>query len=290
MSVAPPRPKDLPLNALRAFEAAARLGGFAAAGLELGVTPGAISSHIKTLEAELGADLFARTARGVELTGLGRRVLPGFSDAFDALGDAVRDLRDNAAPDTVHIATLPSVAQLWLSPRLPELRARMPGLSVSVTAVEAPPNLKRTAYDLCLFFDETGGRLVEEDWIFPVCAPGFAQALTEPSDISRVPCITDTTWPGDWAAWSRAVGQPLAPHGPVYSLYALALAEAVNGAGVMMGHLPLVRDHLERGALVAPFEARVRSPRALRVRGLSGRLSGRGAAARVADWLAGTGA
>ncbi|NNJ74593.1 MAG: LysR family transcriptional regulator, partial [Anderseniella sp.] len=109
MTIAPPRPKDLPLTALRAFEAAARLGGFAAASQELGVTPGAITAHVKSLEASLGAKLFERTARGVQLTALGDAVLPGFTAAFDQLGLAVQTLRNKAAPSAVHIAALPSL-------------------------------------------------------------------------------------------------------------------------------------------------------------------------------------
>ena len=282
MAVAPPRPKDLPLSALRAFEAAARLGGFAAAGQELGVSPGAVSAHIKALEEAVGAPLFERTARGVELTGLGQRVRGDFTDAFDALGNAVRALRTEAGSNIVHIATLPAIAQLWLSPRLPELRALAPEISVSITAMEAAPNLKRTPYDLCLFFDADRGHVVEEDWIFPVCAPDLAPQLQQPADLSRTSCITDTTWAGDWALWAAEAvpGAEIAPHGPVYSLYALALEEAANGAGVMMGHLPLVRDALAQGTLVAPFGARVRSTRALRLWGTR-----RGAGARVADWL-----
>ena len=143
MAVSPPRPKDLPLTALRAFEAAARLGGFSAAAPQLGVTPGAITAHVKTLETALGAALFDRTTRGVRLTALGRRVLPEFVAAFDALGAAVQTLRREAAPRTVHIATLPSIAQLWLSPRLPALRAAAPEIAISITAMETPPNLKR---------------------------------------------------------------------------------------------------------------------------------------------------
>ena len=65
MAVAPPKPKIPPLTALRAFEAAARLGGFAAAGMELGVSPGAITAHVKALESDLGAALFERHAAGV---------------------------------------------------------------------------------------------------------------------------------------------------------------------------------------------------------------------------------
>src|ERR1700761_1601784 len=107
MAVAPPRPRNLPLNALRAFEAAARLQSFVLAAAELGVTPGAVAAHIKALEAEIGAALFARQTKGVALTALGRRVLPEFVGAFDALATAAQRLRTEAAPQRVHIAALP---------------------------------------------------------------------------------------------------------------------------------------------------------------------------------------
>src|SRR5689334_22178144 len=146
MPVAPPRPKSLPLNALRAFEASARLGSFVLAAQELGVTSGAVAAHVKALEAELGAPLFERKARAVILTTLARRVLPDFVAAFDALSDATQTLRSEAAPQRVHIAALPAIAQLWLSPRLPALRTAAPDIAVSITAMEAPPNLKRVPF------------------------------------------------------------------------------------------------------------------------------------------------
>ena len=137
MPVAPPRPKDLPLSALRTFEAAARLGGFAAAAQELGVTSGAVTAQIKGLEARLGAALFERGPRGVVLTALGIRALPALMAAFDALALAAQHLRAEAAPRVVHIATLPAIAQLWLSPRLPALRAAHPDIMLSITAMLA---------------------------------------------------------------------------------------------------------------------------------------------------------
>lgn len=93
MAISPPRPKGPPLNALRAFEAAARLGGFAAAADELCVTSGAIAQHIKSLESWAGADLFERRSQGVRLTALGSAVAAQFSAAFDGLGEAVHSLR-----------------------------------------------------------------------------------------------------------------------------------------------------------------------------------------------------
>ncbi len=266
MPVSPPRPKDLALNALRAFEAAARLGGFAAAAVELGVTPGAVTAHVKALEGRLGADLFQRSAKGVELTVLGARVLPGFTEAFDALGLAQHHLRAEAAPRAVHIATLPAIAQLWLSPRLPALRAAMPEVAISITAMEAPPNLKRAPYDLSLFPGDQG-QVMAEDWLFPVCAPALAGRLTRPENLTALPCLIDLAWADDWQLWAAQAmpGQPFAPRGPVFSLYALAVEEAANGAGVLMAHGALVAGHLARGTLVAPLSQRVKLPLALRL-------------------------
>lgn len=284
MAVSPPRLPDLPLNALRAFEAAARLGGFAAAAAELGVTPGAVTAHVKQLEAVLGAALFVRAPRGVELTPLGARVLPELSAAFDALSEVGRRLRAEARPRQVHIATLPAIAQLWLSPRLPALRAAYPAISISITAMEAPPNLKRAGFDLCLFPALDQGEVIAEDWIFPVCAPGVAAQLRRVEDLARVPCLTDASWRGDWGLWLAGQGAQVVPAGPVFSLYALALEEAVNGGGVLMGHSVLVARHLADGRLVRPFAHEVRLPAALRLWSARA-LRGADAAVRVAEGL-----
>lgn len=287
MPVAPPPPKGLPLNALRAFEAAARLGGFAAAGQELGVSAGAVTAHVKALEDSLGAELFERHAKGVRLTVLGQRALPAFTGAFDALGQAVQGLRSEAAPRTVHVATLPAIAQLWLSPRLPMLRRNAPEITVSITAMETPPDLKRAPFDLSLFFRPEGeGRALAPDVIFPVCAPAMAERLTRPDDLFDVPCLTDSAWARDWADWAAVAmqGRAFAPKGPVFSLYALAVEEAVNGAGVLMGHEVLIRRHLEDGRLIAPFATRVTLNRALALWTARNPRPGT-AVARVVEWL-----
>ena len=112
MPVSPPRPKGPPLNALRAFEAAIRLGGFAQAADELCVTPGAISQHIKALEDWAEAPLFERRSQGVVPTEFGLSLAEPFATAFDSIGQAVRHLRSGAQQETIHIAALPSVAQL----------------------------------------------------------------------------------------------------------------------------------------------------------------------------------
>ncbi len=269
MPVKPPRPKGPPLNAMRAFEAAARLGGFALAADELCVTPGAISQHIKVLEDWAGTPLFERRSQGVRLTEAGERLAPDFVAAFDHIGHATRALRNVAPEPVIRIAALPSLAQLWLSPRLPNLREAFPDIRFSVTALESPPNLKREMFDWSLFFDTpTGAKneiVLEQDIIFPVCSPEIAAQLGSPQQLDDFPLIVDEAWTNDWALWAKSAGwHPSAPPaGARFSLYALALEEALNGAGVMIGHAALVRRVMEQGDLVAPFETRVSTGRSL---------------------------
>ena len=264
-------PTTPPLNALRAFEAAARLGGFAAAADELCVTPGAVSQHIKSLEAWAGAPLFERRSQGVALTPLGQHVVNDFRTAFDRLGDAVHALRATAAPKTVHIATLPSIAQLWLLPRLPRVRQSVPDAVISVTTLQHRPNFRRQPFDLSLFYEDgpapdNAVRICEEV-LFPVCVPAVAARLKDPADLASENFLHDATWAGDWDQWLAASAPNLSldTSGSVFSLFSLALEEAKNGAGVLIAHEPLVDAQLSSGELVAPFPFKLRSARHLTV-------------------------
>lgn len=284
VSVNPPRP-PLPLTALRAFEAAARLGGFAAAAAELGVTPGAVAAQIKTLEDRLGAPLFERDARGVQLAAFAQPLCAPLSVAFDQLHQSWHALDRSARPGMVRIATLPALAQLWLSPRLPDLRAAAPDITISITALESPPEAKRDPHDLCLFYREQGHPgAMEQDEIFPVCAPSLAARVTSADDLGRVPCLSDGTWAKDWRYWCDLAGTGVTPRGPVFSLYALAVEEAVNGAGVLIGHRALVARHLAQGRLVVPFGPRLGLPQVLAM-WAPRPLAPTSAAARVLRWL-----
>ncbi len=269
--VAPPRPKGPPLNALRAFEAAARLGGFAAAANELSVTPGAVAQHIKSLEVWLGADLFERKSQGVQISKLGRSVLDDFCDAFDRLGEATDKLRNLAPRTEIRIATLPSIAQLWLSPRMPIIRQAVPDTLVSIIATETAPNLLREPIDLNLFFDDGGEQpnslVIAPDFIYPVCAPAYAVGIKTVDDLANKLFLHDSSWSEDWSVWLQAqeIAHEIDTRGPSYSLYSLALEEAVNGGGILMGHDVLVRDHIEKAQLVALFERSVPLDRRLTV-------------------------
>lgn len=276
MSIDPPRPRGPSLNALRAFEAAARLGGFSKAADELSVSPGAIAQHVKTLEDWAGAPLFTRHAQGLSLTDIGAEAHSPLIAAFDQMGEAVQSLRALASPGEIHIAALPAIAQLWLSPRLPALRTALPDVTLSVTALETPPNLTREPFDLAIFHGNSGGDIIVDDLIFPVCTPDLAAQLTKPADLAALPCLRDSTWSGDWGVWMSQAMPDNKPRlrGPRFSLYALAVQEALNGAGVLMAHGALVQDHLTSGALVAPFEHRINTGNALRLMRRSGPTSG----------------
>ncbi len=260
MSLAPPRPMGPPLNALRAFEAAARHQSFVLAATELSVTAGAVAQQVKHLEAWAGCPLFDRKAQGVQLTARGRTLLPQLSRAFDELGLAVQTLRRAGAPQDVRIAALPSVALLWLSPRLGQLRERFPSLTFSVTALETPPNLVRDPFDLAIFFGRTGRdgtqtTVLAPSEMFPVCAPSIAKRLHAPADLARETLLHDSTWATDWPDWLTAasVADVNGESGPAFSLYSLVLDAARQGAGVMMGHAPLVASALLSRQLVRPF-------------------------------------
>ena len=253
MSVAPKRPKGPPLNAMRAFEAAARHISFVAAADELNVTPGAISQHIKTLEHWAGTPLFLRNAQGVKLTDAGAALVPEFTTAFDRLADATRSVRNLQPHAEFHIAALPSVAQLWLPKRLSKVRAKLPHINISVTALENPPSLERDLFDLSIFFGSTEASPNQiplcRDEIIPVCAPALKDRTTAFEGVSL---LHDQTWADDWPIWSRAAIEtlPSPTSGPHFSLYSLAVEEAKAGAGILMGHLCLIEDALANGDLV----------------------------------------
>ena len=259
MAVQPARPKGPPLNALRAFEAAGRLESFALAGEELSVTPGAISQHIKSVEGWVGTPLFKRQAQGVILTETGQNLLPHFTQAFDQLGEATRALRSTSLQTEIHIATMPSLAQLWLPKRLAKIRATFPEIKLSVTALETPPNLNRELFDLSIFLREPTGaateHIIAQDVIYPVCAPTIANSLTELRQLRDHPLLTDKTWASDWETWVTGCNLtlPRPKDGATYSLYSLALEEAKAGAGILIGHECLVETSLRDGTLARPF-------------------------------------
>lgn len=264
-----------PLNALRAFEAAARHGSFKAAAEELGVTPGAVSQQVKALEAWLGRRLFDRLHRGLEITDAGARLGLGLGQALDGIADAVAEASlapgRTAGSDTIAITVLPALAEKWLVPRLPAFRARHPDADIRISADERIVDLAAEPFDFAFRYRAGGhaddgiqSAVLFRDRMTPVCSAALAAGpppLEAPGDLARQMLLHDTHWRGDWARWLAAAGVQVDPdRGSVFNRYGLAVQAAADGLGVLVGHRALLAGDLAAGRLVEPFELAVPAP------------------------------
>jgi LysR family glycine cleavage system transcriptional activator len=254
-----------PLNAVRAFEAAARHGSFVKAAEELHVTAGAISQQVKALEAWLGRPLFRRLQRGVALNEAGTAYLEKVGGVLDDLAAASQEIAQRT--QILRITALPALAERWLMPRLGRFQALHPQVEIALTADDRPVDLARDPVDLWLCYGsgEHPGCQVESlfaESIFPVCAPALLDrgpALIEPRDLARHTLLHDAHWRDDWRRWLAAAGvtglDPI--RGPSFTLYAMVIQAALDGLGVALAHEALVADDLAAGRLVAPFALRL---------------------------------
>lgn len=247
------------LNGLRAFESAARLGSFAAAGEELAVTQAAVSRMVRLLEERLGYALFERHANRLALTSQGRTLLPGLTSAFDAIATLAAQIGSmtNARALTVGVGT--SFAMRWLIPRLGSFQARHPDIEVRVATGGAQHPIRDDwTCGIVLGDGQWAGYealpLFSAD-LFPVCTPAIARRLKAPADLRNETLLQVAQQADDWPSWLRAAGLKLRPEkrGPRFDNYALALQAAVDGLGVAIGLRPYVEDDIAAGRLVAPF-------------------------------------
>ncbi len=261
-----------PLNALRAFEAAARHLSFTKAAEELYVTQAAISHQVKALEAALGVQLFRRLNRRLMLTDTGQLYLPALTEAFDGIDAATGRLRADEAAGLLTVSVANSLAAKWLLPRLPRFRERHPDIDVEVSALDRLVDFSRDNVDMGIRFGlgrYPGLRvdLLMEDTVFPVCSPGLLAGpprLGEPADLKRHTLLHDDVGPGempDWHDWLAAakVAGVNAERGPRYSHSSLVLQAAIDGQGVALGRDSLVALDLEAGRLVRPFGPALRT-------------------------------
>jgi LysR family glycine cleavage system transcriptional activator/LysR family transcriptional regulator of beta-lactamase len=261
-----------PLNALKAFEAAARTGSFTAAAGELGVSQAAVSQLVKGLEARLGLPLFERRGNILSLTQRGAAYLPVLSDAFDRIALATEKLATQ--PEGVlTLACGPTVAIRWLIPRLPEFHRLHPSyevrLSTSVMVEEAGPvSLLAEGITAAIRLTEhTGlrpdGLMAEPLFtadLFPVAAPAVAARLRRPTDLTGETLLHVRHAEDEWPIWLRAAG--LAPKmgtaGALwFDFHAFALQAALDGLGIALARRPFVEQDLAAGRLVAPFDLSV---------------------------------
>ncbi len=252
-----------PLNALRAFEAAARHLSFTKAAQELNVTQAAISHQVKALEERLGVVLFRRLNRALLLTDAGQSFLPPLREAFDQIANATERLHAHDARRTLTITTLPSIAAKWLVPRLGRFREAHPDIDVRIDASLHLTDFARENVDAALRYGRgkwhgtRSDRLMTEDF-FPVCNPALLEGehpLREPSDILHHTLLHDDSRT-DWTMWFLAAGieggEPT--RGPAFTDSSLVLQAAVDGQGVALGRSALAAADLAAGRLVRPFD------------------------------------
>ncbi|HUD94102.1 transcriptional regulator GcvA [Sphingobium sp.] len=252
-----------PMNALTAFEAAVRHGGFSRAGEEIGLTQSAVSRQIAQLEDMLQTPLFDRIGRRVRLNEAGRAYAEELLPALDAIRRATARASARPSQTALRVATLPSFGMRWLAPRLPQLTARHPDLVIDFAARSQPFDFGHEDFDAAVHFgvaqDWPG---VAMDFLFreeavPVCAPSWlaVNPLRTPADLLHVPLLSQTSRRDAWPRWLAAAGVDATglAAGPAFEHFLMLAQASAAGAGVALIPSFLIRPELEAGTLVIPF-------------------------------------
>lgn len=259
-----------PLNALRAFEAAARHGNFSRAADELHVTHAAISHQVRALEEEAGVALFHRTGRAVVLTDAGRALLPSLTAGFDQMAEGWALTRGEVGgPVTVSVE--PSFAARWLVLRLGRFSRAHPDIELRLVPSSEVTDFDRQDVDIAIRYGLGGWEGVTSERLFeatvyPVCAPDFLQwaadvgrPLNSPADLRYHTLLHEETV-SHWQDWLRAAGVALEPwtaRGPLFVEASLALQAAAAAQGVALGNDPLASSDLTDGRLVRLFDLEI---------------------------------
>ncbi|SAL53450.1 transcriptional regulator [Caballeronia cordobensis] len=256
----PPLPS---LNALRAFEAAGRLGSFKDAAAELHVTHGAISQQVRLLEVWLGAPLFERHNRRVVLTSAARAWLAQIGPLFDQLAQATaRFGLPEAVPRTLAVNAPATFTLRWLVPRLEKFRARHADIEVRIETSNEPVESLKDTFDIVIrggpdtFYGYAMRPFLAEERL-PVCSPTLLERLPlgAPEDLRRHTLLHTSSLPRVWPDWLAQANMPaITPAAALtFDHFYLTLQAAVDGMGIAMGPTALVADDLAAGRLVAPF-------------------------------------
>jgi len=261
---------NLPLNGLRAFEAAARHLSFTAAAEELAVTPAAVSHQIRGLEDRLGVRLFERKTRAVVLTEAGLLIAPEATQGFQTLQRAVSRLATLRDDSSITVTASPSIAAQWLLPRLDRFDARHPGIDLRISASNEVVDFSTGAADVALRFGRGNYPGLHVDCLttvdlFPVCAPHLAtpeKPLDRPTDLAHHTLLHDDSWapaPGPapgWDMWLKALGVTGVDHrrGERFDSAVLTTQAAILGRGVALSSRDMLADDLATGRLIRPFE------------------------------------
>ncbi|MBB6338158.1 LysR family transcriptional regulator of beta-lactamase [Xanthomonas arboricola] len=282
-----PRPR-LPLNALRAFEAAARHQNLTRAASELCVSQAALSHQIKALEQQLGSSLFHRLPRGVALTDEGAALAPVLGEAFDRIAATLERFADGRYREVLSVGVVGTFATGWLLPRLPAFHAAHPEIELRLSTHNNRVDLAGEGLDLAIRFGDGDwqGQIAHalmEAPFAPVCAPSMARGLRTPADLAQLPLLRSYRL-DEWPQWFRAAGvAEVVARGAMFDSSLTLASAAAAGAGVALLPLPMFRQDLDAGRMVCPFPIQIDAGRYWLTR-LRSRPEG-DADARLRDWL-----
>lgn len=260
-----------PLNALRAFEAAARLGSFTAAADELNVTPAAISHQVRSLEDFLGVELFVRLPRGLYLTDDGKTYLPDLTAGFDRLAHAGDALHGSRLDGLLSVSVLPSFAQCWLLPRLPDFCRRYPQIDLRIESNAENSSFIKDQMDLGIRHGRGRYPGLRTRWImgeelYPVASPALLAGphpLRTWEDLRHHTLLHDYVADGveHWLTWEpwltqQGLGDIDLSRGIQFNNSAMMVDATLAGMGVMLGRSALVSHYVRDGRLMILFDQR----------------------------------
>lgn len=255
---------SLPLNALRAFEAAARHGSFTRAAIELCVTQTAISHHVKSLEARLGATLFRRVPRGVTLTAEGEALLPPVRESFDRIDALLDRFEGGALSEVLTLGVVGTFAVGWLLPRLQEFRERCPHIDLRLSTNNNHVDIAAEGLDYAIRFGDGAWHGVHAEALFQaplsaLCTPRVAATIRAPEDLLGQPLLRSYRL-DEWEAWFQAAGlghRPSPIRGMTFDSSLAMMDAALQDAGVALAPPRMFERHLSSGAMVQPFDIQV---------------------------------
>jgi len=253
-------PRRLPqLNALKAFEAAARHISFTRAAEELCVTQGAVSHQVKALESELGVKLFNRERQRLIITDAGRDYLAVVREAFDRIAMGTERLVQRQSSGMLTVSTSPDFAAKWLVHRLGRFAEVHPEIDLRVSGTLHHVDFAREDVDIAVRHGDghwPGLHVTQlcTEYLFAVCSPSLALSLKQPSDVLKLPLLhlDDRT---AWSEWFNAAGVigPDVLHGPILNRASMLIDAAADGQGVALARTTLAAWDLIYGRLVRPF-------------------------------------
>jgi LysR family transcriptional regulator of beta-lactamase len=253
----------LPLNGLRAFEAAARHSSFTKAAIELCVTPAALGHQVKGLEERLGVPLFRRLPRGLALTDEGQALLPVLKESFDRMAALIARFDDGRDREVLTLGAVGTFAVGWLLPRLARFEAAHPFVDLRLSTNNNRVDIAEEGLDYAIRFGDgawhgTEARLIFPAPLTPLCAPDVAARLREPADLAGETLLRSYRVE-EWPAWFAAAGAAPPPRltGPVFDSAALAVEAALAGHGVALVPARLFERAIASARAVRPFTAEI---------------------------------